>query len=164
MKKLWLLLVALIPLCACDVCLFEDLEESSLQAGAKQGNKATMFSFPSVRENEGDWKVKIFRVIDFDNYNSWKVSVGDENAKPTIVSVYSANCEKCAKQAPYLDKLAQNFSPEDIDFVVIFLDFDKQTVANVPWLNELQHVKVAHNVISTCPSNNKGNAWMRSKN
>ncbi|MBO4674799.1 MAG: hypothetical protein J5601_01765, partial [Elusimicrobiaceae bacterium] len=136
MKKFILLLLLLVPLCGCEEFFTEAEPDLS---------RAQTFLFPSIEPGTPDWRVRIIRRVAFDNTASYLAAPDDENAKPTVVAVYETDCEKCKEQAPYLNLLAQQFDPKDMDFVVIFLDFDREKVANLPWLNELDNVKVVYN-------------------
>ena len=67
------------------------------------------------------------------------------------VAVYKTDCAVCKLQAPWLDKLAQEFRPKGMDFVIVFLDVSEISPnPHTEWAQNLANVDAYMNAATSC--------------
>ena len=67
-----------------------------------------------------------------------------------MIATVDSQWDKTKTYLPYFDKLAEHFKNTELEFALIFMDFDKETVAAMPEVQNLQHVRAFYNTESRC--------------
>ena len=79
------------------------------------------------------------------------ISTSKYNGDFLAVAVYETNCDVCKLQAPWLDKLAQEFRPKGMDFVIVFLDVSEISPnPHTEWAQNLANVDAYMNAATSC--------------
>ena len=112
-------------------------------------NPYPLYVFPALKQGNPDFAVHLVNPWDFSNALEYDDAPGYSDRK-IIASVYSLTCEDCYAQAPYFDRLAEEFKDTPLEFVALFMDNDPDAIAKLDYINNFRHVNVYYNSDDFC--------------
>ncbi len=149
MKKILLVLLGCLAFCACEPV---DLAEYL----AEPGNPNPLYVFPAVDDGE-PLAFHLIRPMDSyektgktDNMYETYVNTPGYSKRMLVIATVDSKWAKSPTFAPYFDRLAAHFRNTEVEFALLFLDFDKQSLTQLPWVQNLQHVRAFYNTESRC--------------
>ena len=157
----------LYTLCLCSAlclggCKEDDLlsEIPSYQAGnvtpwgtqvqdPEPDNPYPLYIFPALDPSQPDFAFHLASPNSFRSTEEFLAAPGYSN-RLLVVAIYSAMCTGCREQALYFDRLAQEFAETRAEFIVLFVDRDKDEVNKLPWVKDIKYAKVHYNAYDFC--------------
>ncbi len=149
MRKILLVLMGCLAFCACEPV---DLAKYL----AEPGNPNPVYVFPAVDDGE-PLAFHLIRQIDSyektgqtDNMYETYVNTPGYSKRMLVIATLDSKWTKSSSYASYFDRLAAHFSNTELEFALLFLDFEKQPLTQLPWVQNLQHVRAFYNTESRC--------------
>jgi len=124
MKKLWLLLLLLLPLGGCVEDIFTSDDFISIFGYPAQ--EFGVFAFYPLFTGSGRSSQPLKLHVAPKTTQDWNASDVKEIEQGFdgihVIALYKRDCPDCQQQAPYLERLAQRFADTSLRFSVIFAD------------------------------------------
>lgn len=149
MKKVFALTLALCGMLAFSGCIMDEEISSLLEETLPAEGQWESFTFQSLNGN----KDLVVTRVSKDDDAKLAISTSGYYQDYLAIAVYKKDCENSKKQAPYFDKLAQDFPPRmfGMDFLIVFLDiYENSSDKNVEWIKDLSTVQSYTNAATVC--------------
>lgn len=90
-----------------------------------------------VDDHESNWQeISTVKTV---NYNELKPYLEKNDNKTYIVNFWATWCAPCVKELPYFEKIKQEYASENVEVLLVSLDFPKQVEKKlIPFINKKQ--------------------------
>ena len=113
-------------------------------------NPYPLYIFPALDASQPDLAFHLTTPAAFSSAEEFTAAPGYSN-RLIVAAIYSLQaCTGCREQAPYFDRLAEEFANTQAEFVILFTDRDQEAVSQLPWVKEIKHAKVYYNAYDFC--------------
>ena len=174
MKKLWLLLLLVLPLGGCIDDMEFNLNDLGSIFGYPEQEEGLFVFYPLFNHSSSNSPLKLHVAPrtdkDWDANQTGEIEQGFDNMH--VIALYQKECPNCEKQAPYMARLADKFSQQtSLNFSVIFADVyntdikdrearqknneNREEVQQRDWVQELnKSARVYTSYYRYCPDSN----------
>lgn len=146
MKKLFLLFIGCLAFCACEPVDFTSY------LNTEPDNPYPMYTFPAVDSEDQPLSFHLIRQIDFANKGGTEtyLSTPGYSKRLLVIATVGATWEKTHTYLPYFDQLAREFKDTELEFALLFVDYDRELIASLPEVQTLQYAHAFYNAPSRC--------------